>query len=78
MQIIKHSQNEEEREKRISLPQTRKIVKETMTIAIYHYRIQVVGDIIMDKFNPMLRETKMPKNKVEASLGDFAISFNHI
>ncbi|WMV36764.1 hypothetical protein MTR67_030149 [Solanum verrucosum] len=73
MQIVKHlrqqfnAQNEEEGGKRISLPQTLRRVKETMMTSIYYYRIPVVGDIIMDKVKPMLRETKMPKNMAEGA-----------
>jgi len=84
MQIVKHlrqqfnAQNEEEGGKRISLPQTLTKVKETMTTSIYHYRIPIVGDTIMEKVKPMPRDTKMPKNKAEVSLGDFVISISHI
>jgi len=68
-----NAQNEEEGGKRISLPQTLRRVKETMTTSIYYYRIPVVGDIVMYKVKPMLRE-----NKAEVSLGDFVISISHI
>lgn len=49
-----------------------------MPTSIHHHRIPVLGDIIMGEVNPMFRETKMPKDKAEVSLGVSVISFGHI